>query len=112
MFHRRDPSSLDPARGRTPPTLGRREAHAERQEGERTGIRRKVRVPYPEVEPLNNLRVTSGHGSACEHGLVTQAGSEGGGRVLLAAPRGYCAGVERAVEAVERALDKHGAPVY
>jgi 4-hydroxy-3-methylbut-2-en-1-yl diphosphate reductase len=32
--------------------------------------------------------------------------------VLLAAPRGYCAGVERAVEAVERALDKHGAPVY
>ncbi|HEX3299500.1 MAG TPA: 4-hydroxy-3-methylbut-2-enyl diphosphate reductase [Actinomycetota bacterium] len=34
------------------------------------------------------------------------------GRVLLAAPRGYCAGVERAVEAVERALAKHGAPVY
>src|SRR4249920_3518324 len=33
-------------------------------------------------------------------------------RVLLAAPRGYCAGVERAVEAVERALAKHGAPVY
>ena len=30
--------------------------------------------------------------------------------VLLAAPRGYCAGVERAVEAVERALGKHGAP--
>jgi 4-hydroxy-3-methylbut-2-enyl diphosphate reductase len=33
-------------------------------------------------------------------------------KVLLAAPRGYCAGVERAVEAVERALDAHGAPVY
>ncbi|MGH2659428.1 MAG: 4-hydroxy-3-methylbut-2-enyl diphosphate reductase [Actinomycetota bacterium] len=33
-------------------------------------------------------------------------------RVLLAAPRGYCAGVERAVEAVEQALVKHGAPVY
>jgi 4-hydroxy-3-methylbut-2-enyl diphosphate reductase len=33
-------------------------------------------------------------------------------RVLLAAPRGYCAGVERAVDAVERALDQHGAPVY
>ncbi|HEX9298754.1 MAG TPA: 4-hydroxy-3-methylbut-2-enyl diphosphate reductase [Actinomycetota bacterium] len=32
--------------------------------------------------------------------------------VLLAAPRGYCAGVERAVEAVERALDKHGPPVF
>ncbi|NMO02389.1 4-hydroxy-3-methylbut-2-enyl diphosphate reductase [Gordonia sp. TBRC 11910] len=33
-------------------------------------------------------------------------------RVLLAQPRGYCAGVDRAVETVERALDKHGAPVY
>jgi 4-hydroxy-3-methylbut-2-enyl diphosphate reductase len=33
-------------------------------------------------------------------------------KVLLAAPRGYCAGVERAVEAVERALRTHGAPVY
>jgi len=34
------------------------------------------------------------------------------GTVLLAAPRGYCAGVERAVEAVERALATHGSPVY
>jgi 4-hydroxy-3-methylbut-2-enyl diphosphate reductase len=33
-------------------------------------------------------------------------------RVLLAAPRGYCAGVERAVETVERALERYGAPVY
>jgi len=33
-------------------------------------------------------------------------------KVLLAAPRGYCAGVERAVEAVERALAKQGPPVY
>jgi 4-hydroxy-3-methylbut-2-enyl diphosphate reductase len=33
-------------------------------------------------------------------------------KVLLAAPRGYCAGVERAVEAVERALQTHGAPVF
>jgi 4-hydroxy-3-methylbut-2-enyl diphosphate reductase len=33
-------------------------------------------------------------------------------RVLLAEPRGYCAGVDRAVETVERALEKHGAPVY
>src|ERR1700744_709214 len=32
--------------------------------------------------------------------------------VLLAAPRGYCAGVDRAVQAVERALDLYGAPVY
>jgi 4-hydroxy-3-methylbut-2-en-1-yl diphosphate reductase len=34
------------------------------------------------------------------------------GRVLLAAPRGYCAGVDRAVVAVEKALEVHGAPVY
>jgi 4-hydroxy-3-methylbut-2-enyl diphosphate reductase len=32
--------------------------------------------------------------------------------VLLAKPRGYCAGVDRAVEVVERALDLYGAPVY
>ena len=33
-------------------------------------------------------------------------------RVLLASPRGYCAGVERAVETVERAIEEFGAPVY
>ena len=33
-------------------------------------------------------------------------------RVLLASPRGYCAGVERAVETVERMLDLHGPPIY
>ena len=33
-------------------------------------------------------------------------------RVLLAAPRGYCAGVDRAVVAVEKALDLHGSPIY
>ncbi|MBW8484307.1 4-hydroxy-3-methylbut-2-enyl diphosphate reductase [Actinomadura parmotrematis] len=32
--------------------------------------------------------------------------------MLLARPRGYCAGVARAVEAVEAALDRHGPPVY
>jgi 4-hydroxy-3-methylbut-2-enyl diphosphate reductase len=34
------------------------------------------------------------------------------GRVLLAAPRGYCAGVERAIVTVEQALRQHGPPVY
>lgn len=33
-------------------------------------------------------------------------------RVLLAAPRGFCAGVERAIESVRLALQRHGAPVY
>jgi 4-hydroxy-3-methylbut-2-enyl diphosphate reductase len=35
-----------------------------------------------------------------------------GKRVLLAAPRGYCAGVDRAVQTVEQALTHYGAPVY
>ncbi len=47
-------------------------------------------------------------------GASSTAGAHNGGgkRVLLAEPRGYCAGVDRAVETVERALEKHGAPVY
>ena len=32
--------------------------------------------------------------------------------ILLATPRGFCAGVERAIEIVEKALQKFGAPVY
>jgi 4-hydroxy-3-methylbut-2-en-1-yl diphosphate reductase len=32
--------------------------------------------------------------------------------VMLASPRGFCAGVERAIEIVERALELHGAPIY
>ena len=33
-------------------------------------------------------------------------------RIILAQPRGFCAGVVRAIEIVERALERHGAPVY
>ena len=43
---------------------------------------------------------------------VASAAHQTDKRVLLAEPRGYCAGVDRAVETVERALEKHGAPVY
>ena len=32
--------------------------------------------------------------------------------VLLASPRGFCAGVDRAIQIVERAIEKYGAPVY
>ncbi|WP_156755818.1 4-hydroxy-3-methylbut-2-enyl diphosphate reductase [Actinokineospora pegani] len=44
----------------------------------------------------------------------TQEQSEDGGarRVLLAGPRSFCAGVERAIEIVEKALEHQGAPVY
>lgn len=38
--------------------------------------------------------------------------TEGDKKILLAAPRGYCAGVDRAVITVEQALERHGAPVY
>ena len=33
-------------------------------------------------------------------------------KILLASPRGFCAGVDRAIEIVNKALDKYGAPVY
>ncbi len=47
-------------------------------------------------------------------GYVTeaQATSRTGKRVLLANPRGYCAGVDRAVQTVEEALKLYGAPIY
>nr|WP_314314966.1 4-hydroxy-3-methylbut-2-enyl diphosphate reductase [Kocuria rhizophila] len=43
---------------------------------------------------------------------IAEAAPVTGRKVLLAAPRGYCAGVDRAVIAVEKALEHYGAPVY
>ncbi|HZZ95917.1 MAG TPA: 4-hydroxy-3-methylbut-2-enyl diphosphate reductase [Jatrophihabitantaceae bacterium] len=43
---------------------------------------------------------------------MTTTDSTSRGRVLLAKPRGYCAGVDRAVQTVEHALEHYGAPVY
>jgi 4-hydroxy-3-methylbut-2-enyl diphosphate reductase len=43
---------------------------------------------------------------------MTAAAAPTSRKVLLAKPRGYCAGVDRAVDTVERALDLYGAPVY
>jgi len=43
---------------------------------------------------------------------VTDIKNTAAKKVLLAAPRGYCAGVDRAVIAVEKALDHYGSPVY
>ena len=54
------------------------------------------------------MSAAQGSTSAAPASSSTVAGK----RVLLAEPRGYCAGVDRAVETVERALAKHGAPVY
>ena len=47
-----------------------------------------------------------------EVGRLRDLPVDGPKRVLLAAPRGYCAGVDRAVVAVEKALERYGAPVY
>ena len=33
-------------------------------------------------------------------------------KIYLAAPRGFCAGVKRAIEIVEKSIDKYGSPVY
>ena len=33
-------------------------------------------------------------------------------KILLSAPRGFCAGVERAIEIVEKSIQKYGTPVY
>ncbi|MFM6977379.1 MAG: 4-hydroxy-3-methylbut-2-enyl diphosphate reductase [Micrococcales bacterium] len=43
---------------------------------------------------------------------MTEIKNTSGKKVLLASPRGYCAGVDRAVIAVEKALDHYGSPVY
>lgn len=47
-----------------------------------------------------------------QHGRLKDLPVGGPKQVLLAAPRGYCAGVDRAVVAVEKALERFGAPVY
>lgn len=47
-----------------------------------------------------------------EVGRLKDLPVDGEKKVLLAAPRGYCAGVDRAVVAVEKALERYGAPVY
>ncbi len=49
--------------------------------------------------------------SAFPDSIAVTPGADGK-KVLLAAPRGYCAGVDRAVDAVEKALELYGAPVY
>jgi 4-hydroxy-3-methylbut-2-enyl diphosphate reductase len=44
--------------------------------------------------------------------MKTETSESAPRRVLLAAPRGYCAGVDRAVVTVEKALDLYGPPIY
>ncbi|MGH3309146.1 MAG: 4-hydroxy-3-methylbut-2-enyl diphosphate reductase [Streptomyces sp.] len=50
--------------------------------------------------------------SPADSSAVSPAEPDARRRVLLAAPRGYCAGVDRAVIAVEKAIEQYGAPIY
>ncbi|HET6743275.1 MAG TPA: 4-hydroxy-3-methylbut-2-enyl diphosphate reductase [Kribbella sp.] len=66
---------------------------------------RQVGMPTRGLNALAQLRRT---GSA----INAWAAAIGEREVLLATPRSFCAGVERAIDTVERALDRFGAPVY
>src|SRR5215211_2578874 len=52
------------------------------------------------------------HSRPAVHSLASGRMSAAPEKLLLAAPRGYCAGVDRAVQTVERALERYGPPVY
>jgi len=59
----------------------------------------------PAAPPCGPRDISGSHGQ-------TMSERDADIRILLAAPRGFCAGVVRAIEIVERALEKYGAPVY
>ena len=63
--------------------------------------------PVPRVTPRGTGPRGQGPGSAYDDGVTVATK-----KVLLAAPRGYCAGVDRAVVTVEKALELYGPPVY
>jgi 4-hydroxy-3-methylbut-2-enyl diphosphate reductase len=70
------------------------------------------------AHPLASLRTVTGGLAALRSlreaapVLARWAAAAGPRQVLLASPRSFCAGVERAIEIVELALEQHGAPVY
>ncbi|MEU0468011.1 4-hydroxy-3-methylbut-2-enyl diphosphate reductase [Amycolatopsis sp. NPDC006131] len=64
------------------------------------------------VGHLNTGNLRPGHGEAIRAELAAAAQAMRPRVVLLAAPRSFCAGVERAIRTVERALAEHGPPVY
>jgi 4-hydroxy-3-methylbut-2-en-1-yl diphosphate reductase len=64
-------------------------------------------------EPLRHPgNTTSAVATLSAMGAESTTSGAAPGRVLLAAPRGYCAGVDRAVQTVEHALDLYGSPIY
>ena len=63
-------------------------------------------------EALGKDDCAAGQGAACVSLTMTPRHQLRPLKVVLAQPRGFCAGVVRAIEIVERALKKYGAPVY
>src|SRR5262245_11797515 len=71
-----------------------------------------------EVARSPQISIFRGDSAIAESGMPKRASSpsvRNSGRqltILLAAPRGFCAGVDRAIQIVQRALERFGAPVY
>src|SRR5207248_4180178 len=72
-------------------------------------LRRSIARSARTVAGIDNDGSAAGE-ATCAGGVIEEM--ERMLRVVLAQPRGFCAGVERAIEIVERALEKYGPPIY
>src|SRR6478735_6929775 len=73
----------------------------------------RARAVRPRGRADGESGASSGCGPSPYDGRMSQSADHTSGKkVLLAAPRGYCAGVDRAVVTVEKALELYGPPVY
>ena len=91
---------------------------AEAADGRPLAVAARRRRDAPDASSPTRARALAGRTRAREPAPRGAARSRSGRdavgprRVLLAAPRSFCAGVERAIEIVELALEQRGAPVY
>ena len=80
-----------------------------------TGIRRNIGIYPPETQgfaPCLDRRGSEPHFSSHDTRKQTAIPAKPPLKVLLCSPRGFCAGVVRAIDSVEQALKRYGAPVY
>ena len=101
-LHRRSPAPPGDSR------LDRGDARGGARVDRRVGLARRDALDGPAAR----RRRRAGRRRAGADVALSTLGVVAVERVLLACPRGYCAGVERAVETVEKALEHYGAPVY